>query len=155
MALIRIDKTGANTHLESIVIMEDGVPNGALVSVGAYSGFDAYLMTKPNVVATEDIVFINEPFINYTGYETETTMTFKANKVVRAYRFIKDDMITISIDGITNATNVSVDMVGKFVVPATTSYLPVISATKVGLLAFKVIAVETLHGQDALVLKVA
>jgi len=152
--LIQLDKVSKNAYLESVVIPEAGVPNGALISVGTTG--TAYNTVNGVKIAdvTSSIVMLVEEFMNRTGTEDETTMTFKTGDIIRGYHLPKDSTITATIDGITSATNVSADMVGKFVIPVVGSYLGKINATASGSLCFEVRAVETLYGQDALVLKV-
>lgn len=151
--LIQLDKVSGSAYLESVVIQEDGVPNGAVVALGALGDYDTVKGGKP-VALTDSMVMIVEEFLNRTGIESEGAMTFKTGDVVRGYHLPKDSIITATIDGITDATNVSANMIGKFVVPVIGSYLGKINATATGSLCFQVLAVETLFGQDALVLKV-
>lgn len=151
--LIQLDKVGADTHIKNIVIVENDVPNGAIVEVGAYGEYDAYTSTQVTDVDNE-LVMLVAPFLDETGMVEEIDFKFKKNKVVRGYCFRKNDVITLTIDGITNATNVKANMVGKFVVPVVGSYFGKVDSAKSGSLAFKVIDVDTLDGKDALVLEV-
>ena len=70
------------------------------------------------------------------------------------YTFEKGDIVTLTIDGITSATNVKNDMVGKFAIPTVGVKKLAINDSKAGSLVFKVIDVDTLAGKDALVLEV-
>jgi hypothetical protein len=151
--LIQLDKVGADNHLESVVIPEAGVPNGALVQLGDFGDYDTIKGLKVTDV-TEPIVMIVEEFMNRTGVENETDMVFKKDFVARGYHFVKGDIVTVTIDGIEGATNVVADMKGKFVVPQVGKYLGKVNATASGSLCFKVMNVESLFGQDALVIKV-
>jgi hypothetical protein len=151
--LIQLDKVSGSAYLENVVIPEAGVPNGALISVGTIGGYDNVNGVKITDI-TSSIVMLVEEFMNRTGLEDETAMTFKVGDIVRGYHLPKDSIITVTIDGVTNATNVSVDMVGKFVIPVVGSYLGKINATASGSLCFVVVGVETLAGKDALVLRV-
>ena len=151
--LIQLDKVGGYNHLENVVIPEAGVPNGALVQLGDYGSYDNIKGLKITDV-TEPIVMIVEAFMNRTGVENETDMVFKKDFIARGYHLLKGDEITVTIDGVTDATNVLANMKGKFVVPVVGAYLGKISATASGSLCFKVMNVETLDGKDALVLKV-
>ena len=89
-----------------------------------------------------------------SGLEDEATFTLKKGEIGRAYALNKGDIVTIAIDGITGATAVSGDMVGKFAVAEVGSHNLKIDAVKAGSLAFEVKAVEQLNGKDALVLEV-
>lgn len=151
--LIQLDKVGGYNHLENVVIPEVGVPNGALVQLGDLGAYDSIQGLKVTDV-TEPIVMIVEEFMNRTGVENETDMAFKKDFIARGYHFLKGDEITVTIDGVEGATNVLVDMKGKFVVPQVGKYLGKINATAVGSLCFKVMNVESLDNKDALVLKV-
>ena len=151
--LIQLDKVGGNNHLENVVIPEVGVPNGALVQLGDFGNYDTIKGLKITDV-TEPIVMIVEEFMNRTGVENETDMAFKKDFIARGYHFLKGDEITVTIDGITDATNVVANMKGKFDVPVIGTYLEKISATASGSLCFKVMNVESLDNKDALVLKV-
>jgi hypothetical protein len=151
--LIQLDKVGADNHLENVVIPEAGVPNGALVQLGDFGDYDTINGLKITDI-TESIVMIVEEFMNRTGIENEKDMVFKQGFIARGYHFAKGDVITVTIDGISGATNVLADMKGKFVIPVIGSYLGKINATASGSLCFKVMAVESLDSKDALVLKV-
>lgn len=151
--LIQLDKVGGDNHLESVVIPEAGVPNGALVQLGDFGDYDTIKGLKITDI-TEPLVMIVEEFMNRTGIENESEVVFKKDFVARGYHFAKGDIITVTIDGITDATNVLADMKGKFVIPVVGSYLGKISATASGSLCFKVMNVESLDSKDALVLKV-
>ena len=153
--LIRMDKIKANDHVYNMVVQEDGVVNGSIVTRGDYTDFDTYKAVKPADVTTEELVILIAPFMNVTGFESETGMSFKKGDVVRGYSLAKGDIVTITIDGITNATNVKADMVGKRVEPVNASYVMKAGlTTKTAVLSFYVIAVEQLNGSDALVLEV-
>jgi hypothetical protein len=151
--LIQLDKVGGDNHLESVVIPEAGVPNGALVQLGDFGDYDTINGLKITDI-TADIVMVVEEFMNRTGIENEKDMVFKANDIRRGYHLLSGDIITVTIDGITGATNVLADMKGKFVIPVVGSYLGKINATASGSLCFKVMNVESLDGKDALVLRV-
>lgn len=150
--LIQLDKVGADTHIKNIVIEKDGVPNGAIVEVGEYGDYDNY-NSKEVANVDNELVMLVAPFLDETGMVDEIDFKFKKGKVVRGYCFRKNDVITVTIDGITDATNVKANMVGKFVVPEIGSYFGKIDSAKSGSLAFKVIDVDTLNGKDALVLE--
>jgi hypothetical protein len=151
--LIQLDKVSGSAYLENVVIPEAGVPNGALISVGTSGDYGTVNGVKIADV-TSSIVMLVEEFMNRTGLENETDMTFTTGQIIRGYHLPKDSIITVTIDGVTNATNVSADMVGKFVIPVIGTYKPIISATASGSLCFQVRAIETLAGKDALVLRV-
>lgn len=151
--LIQLDKVGASNHIENVVIPEDGVVNGALVQIGALGSYDSVNGVKIADI-TKSIVMLVEEFMNKTGTEQEIDMKFKAGDIKRGYHFISNDIITVTIDGVTGATNVSADMVGKFVIPVVGSYIGKVNATTAGSLCFEIVNVEQLDGKDALVLKV-
>jgi hypothetical protein len=150
--LIRLDKVGAFNHIENIVIPEDGVLNGSLLQVGAYGGFDYKNGLKITDI-TAPIVVVAEEFMNLTGIETEANFAFKSGDKRRGYHLLPNDEITMTIDGITGASNAST-MVGQFVIPVVGSYLGKINATASGSLCFQVLQVTSLDGNDALKLKV-
>ena len=151
--LIQLDKVGARNHIENVVIPEAGVPNGALVQVGTVGNYDTVNVLKIADI-TRPLVMIVEEFMNRTGIESETDMKFAKDFVARGYHLLSGDEITVTIDGVTGATNVPADMIGKFVIPVVGSYAGKINATASGSLCFEVVNVETLYGQDALVLRV-
>lgn len=151
--LIQLDKVGGSNHLESVVIPEVGVPNGAFVQLGDFGDYDTIKGLKVADI-TEPIVMIVEEFMNRTGIENESEVVFKKDFVARGYHLVKGDIVTVTIDGITGATNVLADMKGKFVVPQVSSYLGKVNATASGSLCFKIMNVESLDSKDALVLKV-
>ena len=151
--LIRLDKLN-NQHVYNMKVQEDGVVNGAVVKKGDYIEMDTYKGEKNTTASTDELVMLVAPFMDVTGLESETDMEFKKGDVVRGYGFEKNDVITVTIDGITSATNVASDMVGKFVEVQDASYKMAVVSSKSATLSFKVIAVETLDGKDALVLEV-
>ena len=149
--LIQLDKV-LNAHVYNLKLKEDA-PNGAILEKGKYVDYDAYEAGKVADVDGEILMTVNA-FLDETGLEDEDTLSFKAGKVVRGYLFSKGDAITVTIDGITGATNVANDMVGKFAVPEIGSHNLKIESTKSGSLAFEVMAVEQFGGKDALYLEV-
>ena len=150
--LIRLDKLN-DQHVYNMKVQEDGVVNGAVAKKGDYDGYDYFKAEKNTDPTTEELVMLVSPFMDVTGLEDENDMTFKKDQVIRGYGFEKNDIVTITIDGITSATNVKSDMVGKFVEVANGSYKMGIQSAKSATLALKVIDVDTLDGQDALVLE--
>lgn len=151
---IQLDKI-SNAHVYNMVIPENGVKNGSIVARGDYADYDTYKATKPADVDAEELVMLVAPFMNVTGLEKETDMTFKKDEVIRGYALTKGDIVTVTIDGITSATNVKADMVGKYVEPTDGAYVMTAGLTiKTATLSFYVIAVEQLDGTDALVLEV-
>lgn len=153
MALIRLDKVGADTHLDFVEIPAGGVPNGAILELGAYKEQD-YFEGKLVADIKNELAFCVDPFLNKTGLELEENYVLKEGKKVRGYKFRPGEIITITIDGITGATNIKTNMVGKYAVPEVGKTALKINATKEGYLAFKVIDVDALNGKDALVLRV-
>ncbi|HBJ1650333.1 TPA: hypothetical protein LA460_000237 [Clostridium botulinum] len=151
--LIRLDKI-KNGNVYNMVIAEGGVPNGAVVKKGGYAEFDTYKASKLADVTKEETLMLVAPFMNVTGFDKEENMTFEKGDVIRGYSFQKGDVITLTIDGITNATNVANDMVGKYVQGVNASYKMTIIETATATLNFEVLAVEQLDGKDALVLEV-
>ena len=151
--LVRLDKVKPSEHIYSIKLGVGDVENGSIIERTTYNAEDNY---NGILVANVDntLVMIAEPFLDITGFEKEEDLKFKKDQIVRGYEFEKGDIITLTIDGITSATNVKSDMVGKFVEVANGSYKMGIQSAKSATLAFKVIDVDTLDGQDALVLEV-
>ena len=154
MSLIRLDKVKNFEHVYNMKVQEDGVVNGAVAKKGDYDGYDYFKAEKNTDPTTEELVMLVSPFMDVTGLEDENDMTFKKDQVIRGYGFEKNDIVTITIDGITSATNVKSDMVGKFVEVATGAYKMAVVGSKSATLSFKVIDVDTLDGKDALVLEV-
>ena len=152
--LIRLDVVRPHERIYNMKVQENGVVNGAIVKKGDYDGYDYFKAEKNTDASAEELVMLVAPFMDYTGLEEETNFTFKKGDVVRGYGFEKNDIITVTIGGITSATNVKSDMVGKFVEVADGSYKMGIQSAKTASLAFKVIDVDTLDGKDALVLEV-
>ena len=151
--LIRLDKLN-DQHVYNMKVQENGVVNGAVVKKGDYDGYDYFKAEKNTDASAEELVMLVAPFMDVTGLEDETDFAFKKGDVVRGYGFEKNDIITVTIDGITSATNVKTDMVGKFVEVADGSYKMGVIDSKSATLSFKVIDVDTLDGKDALVLEV-
>ena len=151
--LIRLDKLN-DQHVYNMKVQENGVVNGAVVKKGDYDGYDYFKAEKNTDASAEELVMLVAPFMDVTGLEDETDFAFKKGDVVRGYGFEKNDIITVTIDGITSATNVKTDMVGKFVEVATGAYKMAVVGSKSATLSFKVIDVDTLDGKDALVLEV-
>ncbi|WP_252251353.1 hypothetical protein [Clostridium sp. VAP52] len=151
--LIRLDKV-KNGNVYNMVIGENGVPNGAVVKKGTYTEFDTYKAGKLADVTKEETLMLVAPFMNVTGFDKEENMTFAKDEVIRGYAFEKGDVVTLTIDGITNATNVAKDMIGKYVQGVDASYKMTIIDTATATLNFEVLAVEQLDGKDALVLEV-
>lgn len=149
--LLRLDKV-LNGHVYNVKLAEN-TPNGAIVEKGGYLAFDYYEGKKVANIDAE-LLLLATPFMDKSGLEDEATFTLKKGEIGRAYALNKGNTITITIDGITGATAVSADMVGKFAVPEVGSFNLKIDAVKSGSLAFEVIAVEQLNGKDALVLEV-
>ena len=151
--LIRLDKLN-DQHVYNMKVQENGVVNGAVVKKGDYDGYDYFKAEKNTDASAEELVMLVAPFMDVTGLEDETDFAFKKGDVVRGYGFEKNDIITVTIDGITSATNVKTDMVGKFVEVADGAYKMAVVDSKSATLSFKVIVVDTLDGKDALVLEV-
>ena len=151
--LIRLDKLN-DQHVYNMKVQENGVVNGAVVKKGDYDGYDYFKAEKNTDASAEELVMLVAPFMDVTGLEDETDFAFKKGDVVRGYGFEKNDIITVTIDGITSATNVKTDMVGKFVEVADGAYKMAVVGSKSATLSFKVIDVDTLDGKDALVLEV-
>ena len=151
--LIRLDKLN-DQHVYNMKVQENGVVNGAVVKKGDYDGYDYFKAEKNTDASAEELVMLVAPFMDVTGLEDETDFAFKKGDVVRGYGFEKNDIITVTIDGITSATNVKTDMVGKFVEVADGAYKMAVVDSKSATLSFKVIDVDTLDGKDALVLEV-
>ena len=151
--LVRLDKVKPSEHIYNIKLGVGDVENGSIIERTAYNAEDNY---NGILVANVDntLVMIVEPFLDTTGLEKEEDLKFKKDQIVRGYEFEKGDIITLTIDGITSATNVKKDMVGKFAIPAIGAKKLAINESKVGSLAFKIIDVDTLAGKDALVLEV-
>lgn len=151
--LVRLDKVKPSEHIYSIKLGVEDVENGSIIERTTYNAEDNY---NGILVANVDntLVMIAEPFLDITGFEKEEDLKFKKDQIVRGYEFEKGDIITLTIDGITSATNVKKDMVGKFAIPAIGAKKLAINESKVGSLAFKIIDVDTLAGKDALVLEV-
>lgn len=149
--LIQLDKV-LNAHVYNLKLKEDA-PNGAILEKGKYVDYDVYEAGKVANVDGEILMTVNA-FLDETGLEDEDTLSFKAGKVVRGYLFSKGDAITVTIDGITGATNVANDMVGKFAIPEIGSHKLKIESAKSGSLVFEVMAVEQFGGKDALYLEV-
>ena len=151
---IRLDVVRPHERIYNMKVQENGVVNGAVVKKGDYDGYDYFKAEKNTDASAEELVMLVAPFMDVTGLEDENDMTFKKDQVIRGYGFEKNDIVTITIDGITSATNVKSDMVGKFVEVATGAYEMAVVGTKSATLSFKVIDVDTLDGKDALVLEV-
>ena len=149
--LLRLDKV-LNGHVYNVKLAEN-TPNGAIIEKGGYLAFDYYEgKTVANVDA--ELLLLATPFMDKSGLEDEATFTLKKGEMGRGYALNEGDMITMTIDGITGATAVSADMVGKFAVAEVGSHNLKIDAVKSGSLAFEIKAVEQLNGKDALVLEV-
>jgi hypothetical protein len=127
--MVRLDKCqaiyGGNiTSTQNTIAMD----NGSFVNLGALiSGqTDCYATVTPTsaLLATEEVLLVYTPELNYEPGKTLKDFTNVANVPARAYHLTVGDVITITDDGITGST-----VVGEFVIPQDGSFELAASAT--------------------------
>lgn len=148
--IIRLDKIGADNHIVSFTCESDLV-NGAVVALGALNtDGESYAAAAPADVTADAMVLHASVPMTYNEGEFEEDFILKAGKVGRGYILKKGDMVTITDNGITNAT-----VKDQFVIPANSATKMAASATVgTSTLVFKVIEKTTLYGNAASTLEV-
>lgn len=101
MAYVKLDKISATAHIESIVATEDLV-NGQFVALGELQADGEAYSVVPSGDQTERLVFHASNGLTYGERENELDFVLKAGKVGRAYVLEKGDVISITLDGITD-----------------------------------------------------
>jgi hypothetical protein len=148
--IVRLDKIGADNHIVSITCESD-LANGTVVALGVLnSDGESYTVAAPADVTADAMVFHASVPMNYEVGTFEEDYILKAGKVGRGYILKKGDIVTITDDGITNATTKD-----QYVIPANSATKMTASATVgTSTLVFKVIEKTTLYGNAASTLQV-
>lgn len=99
MSYVRLDKIGANAHIESIVANEDLV-NGQFVKLGALQPDGEAREVTPSGDKTAKLVFHVSNGLVYGDRENELDYFLKAGKVGRGYVLVEGDIVSITLDGV-------------------------------------------------------
>jgi hypothetical protein len=135
MAYVRLDRIGANAHIESIVATEDLV-NGQFVALGALQADGEAREVVPSGDKAEKLVLHVSNGLVYGDRENELDFVLKAGKVGRGYVLVEGDIISISIDAVNGAVK------GDLVDPASDGFTPVADPALVEGLHGEVIAID-------------
>jgi len=149
--MIRLDKVKSTAHIVNGVAAV-AVEQGNVVSLGALSADkEGYVVTAPVAIAADRMAIHASVGVMYDERKLEDEFTLEIGKSGRFYVMEKGDIITITDDGITNAT-----VVGEYVIPVDTALKMVAGALAptTQKLAFVVIDKTTLNGVAASVLEV-
>lgn len=99
MAYVRLDKVGANAHIESIVANEDLV-NGQFLALGELQVDGEAREVAPSGDQAEELVFHASVPLMYEDRTNELDFVLKAGKVGRSYVLVQGDIVSISLDGV-------------------------------------------------------
>ncbi len=99
MSYVRLDKIGANAHIESIVATEDLV-NGQFVALGALQADGEARLATPSGDKAKKLVLHVSNGLVYGDRENELDFVLKAGKVGRGYVIADGDIISITFDGV-------------------------------------------------------
>lgn len=99
MAYVRLDKIGANAHIESIVATEDLV-NGQFVALGALQADGEAREVTPSGDQAEELVLHVSVPLTYEDRTNELDFVLKAGKVGRGYVLVQGDIVSVSFDGV-------------------------------------------------------
>lgn len=149
--IVRLDKVKGTAHLASIVCEED-LQAGSIVKLGALNADgETYKVSAPvDVTADDQLVVVLPVTLQYKEPSTEGEFILKEGEVGRAYILEKGDILTYLDIFFTGATSK-----GQYAVPINGAFnLAPITALTGEVLAFKVIAKESLAGEPATVLEV-
>lgn len=148
MAYVKLDKIGANAHIESIVATEDLV-NGQFVALGTLQADgEARNVSAPTGSATEKLVLHVSNGLVYGDRENELDFVLSAGKVGRGLVLVEGDIISITFDGVTGTP-----AVGALVNPAFNGFDVVDGAEVAGKLHGEIIAIDidAIAGQMAVI----
>ncbi|MED3976205.1 hypothetical protein P4639_22665 [Priestia megaterium] len=99
MAYVRLDKVGADQHIESIVASED-LKNGGFLELGALQADGEARLATPSGDTTKELVFHASVPLTYEDRTNELDFTLKAGKVGRAYVVRTGNIASVSFDGV-------------------------------------------------------
>lgn len=116
MAYVILDKIGANAHIESIVATEDLV-NGQFVALGQLQADGEAREVVPSGDKAEKLALHVSNGLVYGDRENELDFVLKAGKVGRGYVVVEGDMVSITLDGVTEGVKK-----GDLVDPASTGF---------------------------------
>jgi hypothetical protein len=138
MAYVRLDKVGADQHIESIVATTDLV-NGQFLALGALQADGEAREVTASGDQAEELVFHASVPLTYEERTNELDFVLKAGKVGRGYVLRQGNIVSVSIaDGITG-----VAVKGALVNPSATGFDVVDGTDVAGALHGEIIAIET------------
>lgn len=137
MAYVRLDKIGANAHIESIVASTD-LKNGQFVALGALQADGESRKVEASGDQTKKLVFHASVPLTYDDLTNELDFVLKAGKVGRGYVLAEGDIVSITMDGVSGTT----PAVGDLVNPDANGFAKVESPAQAGMLHGEIIAME-------------
>lgn len=137
MAYVRLDKIGANAHIESIVATEDLV-NGQFVALGALQADGEAREVVPSGDQTKKLVFHASNGLVYGDRENELDFVLKAGKEGRGFVLVDGDIVSITFDGIEGTP-----AKGAIVNPHATGFEVLADPATAGALHGEIIAIDT------------
>lgn len=99
MAYVRLDKIGANAHIESIVATED-LLNGQFLALGALQADGEARQATPSGDKNKALVFHASVPLTYEDHSSELDFVLKAGKVGRGYVLADGDIVSVSKEAV-------------------------------------------------------